>query len=39
MRGNRYARSRQLQSDLLAHFIDGSGRADYDVTDVFNKAS
>jgi hypothetical protein len=29
----------QLQSDLHAHFIDGSGRADYDVTDVFTKGS
>jgi hypothetical protein len=29
----------QLQSTIHGHFIDGSGRADYDLTDVFNKAS
>jgi len=29
----------QLQSDVHSHYIDGSGRADNDVTDVFNKAS
>jgi hypothetical protein len=29
----------QLQSAVHEHFIDGSGRADFDFTDVFNKAS
>ena len=29
----------QLQSDVHSHYIDGSGRADNDVTDVFNKSS
>jgi hypothetical protein len=29
----------QLQSTVHTHFIDGSGRADEDVTDVFSKAS
>ena len=29
----------QLQSTVHTHFIDGSGRADYDFTDVFSKVS
>lgn len=29
----------QLQSALHTHFVDGSGRADYDSADLFNKGS